>query len=85
MLAAFHGRPVLPATEADLARPVAAAASPPHASLVTSEDAARWVVDGGRRRSVSSTVARRLGLPALPWPSIPLAELAGAPAGLPVD
>lgn len=58
----YRGRPASPATSADLALPVGPAASVPTGAYVVTSDNVRWMVARGVRRSVTATVARRLGL-----------------------
>jgi len=58
----YRGRPASPATAADLALPVGPAASVPTGAYVVTPDNVRWMVARGVRRSVTATVARRLGL-----------------------
>jgi hypothetical protein len=76
--ATWLGRPALPATQADLALPVGAAAPPADGAWVATPDGAQWLVYGGVRRSVSVTVARRLGLNAVPAIPVAAADLNAA-------
>jgi hypothetical protein len=72
------GRPALPATSADLALPLGPAAPPGSGAWLVTPDKARWLVDGGVRRSVPAAVAHRLGLDLLaPIPAV-LADLTAA-------
>jgi hypothetical protein len=84
VLATFRGRVVLPATAEDLALPLATIASPPHGTLIRSDNGSRWVVDQGWRRWISPTVSARLGLESMAWLFVPVVDLAGTPAGAPV-
>ncbi len=86
VLATYLGRPVLPATAADLARPAGGAAPPATGSwLRVPGDGSRWLVEHGVRRSVSPAVAHRLGLDQVAPLDVPLADLAaGTISGSPV-
>jgi hypothetical protein len=75
LVAAFLGRPALPATAADLALPVSGNAGPPTGAWLRTADGAKWLVDGSARRLVSSAVAHRLGLDAVPPIDVVLADL----------
>jgi hypothetical protein len=78
-------RPVLPATAADLALPLGAKAPPASGAWVSTPDGVRWLVDRGVRRSVSSAVAKRLGLSVVPPVPVVTADLTASTAlGTPV-
>jgi hypothetical protein len=78
LVATWLGHRALPATAADLALPVGAAAAPGDGAWLATPDGARWLVYAGARRPVSAAVAHRLGLDLVVAQPVVAADLTAA-------